>query len=303
MISYDPVVISHLVACAIQSKALHELAHELEELEFNEETCIALLQILDGRHDLAPFEHALQGENLLALDAIQHAFSDDGRGGGNLLPSTNDPLQPLPGWPNAEKWLNAALGRFVLASRMDVVRNMQAYFDAAIESSHCPPRDLKDANAAMNEIFNQAREGNDPFTELLGGAIHKSVETAARSKQMLQCVRVMIGIELFRSRNGRCPEALDELMPSVFSELPLDPFCGGPFIYRRVENDPHGRQYLLYSTGLDQVDDGGVEYIDPDTGHPSFAPLRDPNLQGYDHFIFRPRGYTPGTSIDLPSHE
>jgi hypothetical protein len=28
-------------------------------------------------------------------------------------------------------------------------------------------------------------------------------------------------------------------------------------VYRRVNDDPHDRAYLLYSTGLDQKDDGG----------------------------------------------
>ena len=48
-----------------------------------------------------------------------------------------------------------------------------------------------------------------------------------------------------------------DLVPQILVTVPSDPLHGGPFGYRLTPDDPHGRPYLLYSTGLDRNDDGG----------------------------------------------
>ena len=59
-----------------------------------------------------------------------------------------------------------------------------------------------------------------------------------------------IALELYRIQHGEYPEELDALVPEQIGSLPLDPFNGGPFDYRRVKDD-----YLLRSIGPDLVND------------------------------------------------
>ena len=100
----------------------------------------------------------------------------------------------------------------------------------------------------------------------------------------------MAAIELYRTRHGRYPASLDELVPEILSQPPVDPLHGLPFGYRLIPDDPHGRSYLLYSVGIDGGDDGGTEMDELDKNeYSAWAVLADPNLKGVDFVINRPR--------------
>ena len=61
-----------------------------------------------------------------------------------------------------------------------------------------------------------------------------------------------LAICAFRLEHNRYPDRLDELVPGLLREIPGDPYCDEPLVYRR-----EGKEYLLYSTGPNGVDDGG----------------------------------------------
>jgi hypothetical protein len=66
---------------------------------------------------------------------------------------------------------------------------------------------------------------------------------------------IAAAIEIHRRANGQYPESLESLRP-YFVRLPIDPFTGKPFIYRR-----QGADYILYSCGPDQKDNGGARDV------------------------------------------
>ena len=87
-----------------------------------------------------------------------------------------------------------------------------------------------------------------------------------------------LAIEAWKlGHDGQYPETLEALVPGLLPRLPLDPYSGKPFGYVRSRGqtvyppfDP-GReaarprpsrpgQPLLYSVGLDQTDNGGLDY-------------------------------------------
>jgi hypothetical protein len=72
------------------------------------------------------------------------------------------------------------------------------------------------------------------------------------------CARVQLALERFKAAGGKYPATLEELVPTYLKALPLDPMVRGPFGYKRIARDNDGREYLLYSVGLDGVDNGGV---------------------------------------------
>jgi hypothetical protein len=66
--------------------------------------------------------------------------------------------------------------------------------------------------------------------------------------------RVAIVLERYRLSNGQYPESLDALTPQFMVALPHDVINGQPLKYRR---NPDG-QFVLYSVGWNETDDGGV---------------------------------------------
>ena len=61
-----------------------------------------------------------------------------------------------------------------------------------------------------------------------------------------------LALRSYRSDQRRVPAKLAELVPRYLQRVPQDPFSDKPLIYR-----PSGTNWLLYSVGVDGVDDGG----------------------------------------------
>lgn len=99
--------------------------------------------------------------------------------------------------------------------------------------------------------------------------LHYSVElffgTAEQWALMEQinrrAMKLLWAIEMYRAMTRQYPERLEDLVPSFIGSIPDDPASPGRFFGYRLkeptEDDPRG--YLLYSVGLDGVDDGGAE--------------------------------------------
>jgi hypothetical protein len=69
-----------------------------------------------------------------------------------------------------------------------------------------------------------------------------------------QCRKLDEHLERYRQAHGQFPESLRAVAPGFISQLPHDIINGEPLTYRRT---PDG-QYLLYSAGRNQSDEGGV---------------------------------------------
>ena len=68
----------------------------------------------------------------------------------------------------------------------------------------------------------------------------------------LRLLMAELALRCYRSEEGHPPTALDQLVPRDLQRVPIDPFSGRPLIYQQ-----RGTNWLLYSVGVDGVDDGG----------------------------------------------
>jgi hypothetical protein len=73
----------------------------------------------------------------------------------------------------------------------------------------------------------------------------------ADAEARAQVTRLALACKLYADKTGEFPVRLEQLTPDYFTELPLDPFTGKNFVYRRL---PKGG-FVLYSVGPDQHDD------------------------------------------------
>ena len=76
----------------------------------------------------------------------------------------------------------------------------------------------------------------------------------ARTMAELRSAGAALAIERFRLANGRLPDGLQELVPDILQNAPLDPFDGQQLRYRQL--DPG---YVVYSIGQDLTDNQGEE--------------------------------------------
>ena len=74
----------------------------------------------------------------------------------------------------------------------------------------------------------------------------------AQIEAIMLANRAGLACRLYKSRMGRYPDSLEALVPDFLAGIPVDPFTGKPFVYRR-----EGEGFIVYSLGSNQKDDGG----------------------------------------------
>ena len=74
----------------------------------------------------------------------------------------------------------------------------------------------------------------------------------AQIEAIMLANRAGLACRLYKIKNGRYPESLDELVPDLLDDVPTDPFTGKPMVYRR-----EGESFIVYSLGSNEKDDGG----------------------------------------------
>jgi len=84
----------------------------------------------------------------------------------------------------------------------------------------------------------------------LGGAAARF----AYAQSSVDLARVAIALERYRLAHGEFPESLDALLPQFMKIIPHDIINGQPLHYRLTDDG----QFVLYSVGWDERDDGGV---------------------------------------------
>ena len=77
----------------------------------------------------------------------------------------------------------------------------------------------------------------------------------AKHKMVIAHERLLmteLGLRCYQSEQGRAPAGLEQLVPKYLQRVPSDPFSRHPLVCR-----PQGTNWVLYSVGVDGVDDGG----------------------------------------------
>jgi hypothetical protein len=81
----------------------------------------------------------------------------------------------------------------------------------------------------------------------------KAVQTFAFEQTKADEAQIVCALERYRLARGNYPETLNELVPQFIDKLPHDIIGGQSLKYRRTSDG----QFLLYSVGWNETDDGG----------------------------------------------
>ena len=90
------------------------------------------------------------------------------------------------------------------------------------------------------------------FVSLMMPATSAIIGAEDRSVDKLRLVHVTAALAVWRLEQGNFPDRLEQLVPDLLPELPVDASWNKPFHYER-----RGNGYLLYAIGTDGEDNGG----------------------------------------------
>jgi ABC-type transport system involved in multi-copper enzyme maturation permease subunit len=127
------------------------------------------------------------------------------------------------------------------------------HFTELVEAAKLP-EPLQDAQIARVQKPLNPRMG---LLGLLAPAVGRAAGVHRSSVAQLRSLVTALAVERYRLRTGHWPQRLADLVPEYLVEPPADPFDGKPLRYRRLADG-----VVVYSVGLDGVDDGGT--FDPE---------------------------------------
>ncbi|MBY0310931.1 MAG: hypothetical protein K2W85_02560 [Phycisphaerales bacterium] len=278
-------LIDRLVGVAIQALALgrvREHAAKYPDAEWIDavEECLKRQRVPVG------LDHAMRGERIFGLDALQWVYSSRRRFL-RTVTGGNDELGV-----GAGSWMTYAF----LTRRYGAMRDeMVAEYEHMIRLGSTPrgkragvpaPTALLGANAMRN-----------PIAAIMTPALSRALSSDDQLLSMRRGTYVMLAIERSRRVHGTYPESLSQIVqnPDGTPFDLIDPYTGKPFGYMKlVPAAANGwRSYLLYSLGEDGVDNAGT--LDP-KGMPGVI-TRAPNTDA----AVNPVGVPPPEALPTPT--
>ena len=224
---------------------------------------------LDAVGDADHFHIRLDWERARVRDTIQQMFTDDGCGGGHCTPQLLSMVWKYHTFVEPPSWQKRVNSIFVLFSvpvvgvgRREASRICSEIIDEAERDGQLPlwerGESMTGRRLGAMPWYQIARHA--PALLILRVIDHTVLVGGEFSRQRYDAVRAAIALEQYRRKTGDWPERLEELTPDLLPAVPYDRFDGGPIKYCLKNDRP-----VLYSIGVDRVDDGGVV---PDDEHP-----------------------------------
>ncbi len=202
---------------------------------------------------------SLRGERMMFEDAIQRAYTDDGKGDGHFTGEGQKFFQELYAGYGSDmrhdyEGLVSGMAGTVAASRREVVE----YYDAMLGVADANfRRPMREADwSAYKRMVSGAPRGVayilGSLSQLVSGWRGGAQGHAERALGERDGLVVGIALELYRRKFGEYPAKLEELVPRYLPEVPADRITGEGVRYRLVNGKP-----VVYSVGDDRKDDGG----------------------------------------------
>ena len=260
----EPFIISHLVRFAMTEIGLQPIYEGLANHQWTDPQLVELDAELAKLDFLADYQLSMRGERAMTCATIdyisqkqsykryQELFdrmfdNDDGTTSRQLKNIVRDiGLSSMPvGW--------------FIQNKLFIARGEQDWTTGWIfpEAHLTSPQKYRKVDQTESVFYKRATKpwnflGKEFFPAL--GAMGKKT---TREQISVDLARTAIALERYRLTHGEFPDSLETLAPQFIAAVPHDVIGGGPLKYRRTSDG----QFILYSVGWNEKDDGGV------TGH------------------------------------
>jgi len=277
-----PIVIGSLVGDAIRALAYSYILDELQRGALNAPMLKRLFLVWSANPPPTDMVMQLEGERRNFLDIMQWCYSDDGNGDGYRIGNDSNFTSVNPSGDANVSIIDILLNAPFKPSRAAMAQKATEVFDEYVTIAGSQAIERWDQlDAVANDV--ESMEQSYDLIFLLMPALQRSLIVHDLARMKHDALRIMMAIEFYREVNHRVPATLDQIVPGLLMDVPTDVTNGQPFGYRVIENDEHGRDYLLYSFGRDGVDNDGA-CTDPNAASSAY----DWETTGFDFIINTP---------------
>ena len=228
----EPFVISSLVAIAVESFANLTLHTTLAHRELTDNELRQLSMILKSPDTTDSLYWGLLGERAGSLDIVDWVKQTGGQANVKIPFAKLGNVPGIRGLLYRDEAMLLRLGNLWLQAVKDPA-NRTALLDEAEQLRATLPRTML-------------------ITSMLAPSLHRTFTLQQRLRAETQILLAGLASERHRLQQGRWPETLDALTPTLLEAVPADPFDGKPLRYQHFE-----RGVIIYSIDEDGVDDQG----------------------------------------------
>ncbi|HMO15161.1 MAG TPA: hypothetical protein PKD64_03920 [Pirellulaceae bacterium] len=269
MLGISRQVIEHkFIICALAGVAIQTMAMDLidESLQTNphfDSQQVARMQLAVSRNRIEE-EISFSGERTMFLDLVQKSYTDNGHGDGRItwagvkmmwgeVPELAASAEAVEGTgTNLERLLNRVIAPtsiFFLASRKQLTDKANELYDRADQFLHAA-----DGDDELARIEQEVEELSFAyaFLKMVFPPVKQIRQMTIRLRGNTAGTIAGLAVLRFERHHGRLPETLDELAGEFLQQVPLDPLDQQPLRYQRRDDG-----FVIYSVGVNQVDDGG----------------------------------------------
>lgn len=199
----------------------------------------------------------MEGERLAFLDTIQRVFTDEGFGGGHLIPGRYMDIFEPQIYDDSEARMyvlpfNTAAG-MVHARRDETIRKGNEICDQYNQMWKMTPYEKYAREISDNEISWSLPHQRYFLIRSLMRATYGVSKFTYWDKALYQATIVALALKRWRLEKNEYPETLSELIAAGFLKaLPADPYSDKPLVYKKTDDD-----FIIYSVGRNFTDDGG----------------------------------------------
>lgn len=242
----EPTIISQLVRIAIVQLVTQPAWEGLARHQWSEEQLAELQSKLANIRILEDYGRAIRGERVMVNTAIED------------LKSGRTPLSALSeGFGIGQGYAGAFLSRLIPGGwhRLNQVTLNRLYQERSLPLVDVDKhRVYVEQTNAADDVPELKQFGlHNVFARLLFPAMSKCATKFANAQTTLDLAVVACALERHHVANGSYPEQLDPLVPRYIAKIPTDVISGDLLHYRRTSLN----QFVLYSIGWNQTDDGG----------------------------------------------
>lgn len=240
-------MIQDLVAIAVAAIGSHKIEPSVSKLNPAQLEVVAR-RLEHIRSDMVPYDRIVLEEGYSNASSWCEILSS---------PETRSELSnPLKWAENCSSYTNKAPrsqiecfyrgGKLALSYKPAIIRQILDYYNKMSVEVRKP----YDSKVALPAFPNDIDFLCSPDIIEGGWKAHLRAETN------ILLIQTEIAIRRYKADSGRYPAKLDDIAPKYLKSVPVDLFgLGNPLVYRLTKG---GRDFVLYSIGPNQIDDGGA---------------------------------------------
>jgi len=123
-------------------------------------------------------------------------------------------------------------------------------YDRLIEAAKMPYYASRDSNK-----IEQITDSIPKYYKMVGALLPNFTATLLKKATLdalFDTSRIGIACKIYKNLYDDFPESPDDLVPEFLEEIPVDPFTGRPYIYKKQDSG-----FIVYSIGSNQKDEAG----------------------------------------------